>query len=278
MIGIFMLLPIAIIVVYSFLEASPYGGVRWNFTFDAYIQLLFEENLDGELEFNAGYLIIAARSIWIAAGAVIASLLVGFPVAYYISIQEKSKRNFLVLLITIPFWTNLLIRTYCWILILRDTGLVNTGLQNVGLIDGPIKLLYTDGAIVLGLIYTYVPFMVLPIYATLEKLDKRLIEAARDLYASRRDALRYVVLPLSAPGIIAGSILVFIPSLGAFIAPELLGGGKNLMLGSLVQLQFASSRDWPFGSALAVVVMCIVMVALIYYARSPARSQGGKIH
>ena len=168
-----------------------------------------------------------------------------------------------------------LIRTFCWILVLRDNGLINNGLIASGLIENPVTLLYTDGAIILGLIYTYIPFMVLPIYASLERLDLRLIEAARDLYATKWGALRHIVIPMAAPGIFAGSLLVFIPAIGAFIAPELLGGGKKLMLGSLVQLQFSSARNWPFGSALAIVIMIIVMGALMFYARGTRKSGGG---
>jgi spermidine/putrescine transport system permease protein len=275
-IGIFMLLPILIVIVYSFLEASPYGGVRPNFSFEAYTRLFYERDLFDEMAFNPAYLKIFFRSVWIAVVSVLACLLIGFPVAYYIAMQPPERRNLLVLLITIPFWTNLLIRTFCWILVLRDTGLINNLLIGGGLIEKPITMLYTEGAIVLGLIYTYIPFMVLPIYASLERLDLRLIEACRDLYTTKWGALRHVVFPLAAPGIYAGSILVFIPAIGAFIAPELLGGGKNLMLGRLVQLQFSSARNWPFGSALAVIILVIVMVVLTLYARS-ARKNGGEL-
>ncbi|PHR88360.1 MAG: ABC transporter permease [Blastopirellula sp.] len=277
-IGIFMLLPILIMALYSFLEPNPYGGVRWNFTVESYVRLLFERDLDGRLVFDTTYLGIIWRSVWIGAVAVVASLLVGFPVAYYIAIQPTSRRNILILLITIPFWTNLLIRTYCWILILRDTGLINNILISSGVLEHPLTLLYTNGAIILGLIYTFIPFMVLPIYASLEKLDHRLIEAARDLYATRWQAMKQVIIPLAIPGIVAGSLLVFIPSLGAYIAPDLLGGGKKLMLGSLVQLQFSSSRNWPFGSALAIFTMAIVMVALTWYALGPGRRSDGNLH
>ncbi|MFV1528783.1 MULTISPECIES: ABC transporter permease [unclassified Phaeobacter] len=275
-IGIFMLLPILIVIVYSFLEASPYGGVRPNFSFEAYTRLFYERDLFDEMAFNPAYLQIFFRSVWIAIISVLACLLIGFPVAYYIAMQSSERRNLLVLLITIPFWTNLLIRTFCWILVLRDTGLINNALIGSGLIEKPIAMLYTEGAIVLGLIYTYIPFMVLPIYASLERLDLRLIEACRDLYTTKWGALRHVVFPLAAPGIFAGSILVFIPAIGAFIAPELLGGGKNLMLGSLVQLQFSSARNWPFGSALAVIILVIVMVVLTLYARN-AHKNGGEL-
>lgn len=274
-IGIFMLLPIAIVVAYSFMEANPYGGVRLNFSYEAYTRLFYELDLFDNWAFNPTYIKIFLRSMRVAIVSVVACLLIGFPVAYYIAMQPANRRNFLVLLITIPFWTNLLIRTYCWILVLRDTGLINNGLIATGLIDTPFTLLYTEGAVALGLIYTYIPFMVLPIYASLERLDLRLIEASRDLYSTKWSALRHIVIPLASPGIFAGSILVFIPAIGAFIAPDLLGGGKNLMLGSLVQLQFSSARNWPFGSALAVVILCIVMLTLMVYARHARRNGGG---
>lgn len=277
-IGAFMVVPILIILVYSFLAPGDYGGVRPEFSLDAYRRLFFQRNLFDQLVFDPAYLKITFRSLWVAVVAVVGSLLLGFPVAYYIAGQAKERRNILLLLITIPFWTNLLIRTYCWILVLRDTGLINTALIGLGVIDRPLTLLYTEGAIALGLIYTYVPFMVLPIYAALERLDLRLIEAARDLYSSRWVALRLVVIPLAMPGIIAGAILVFIPALGAFIAPDLLGGGKNLMLGSLVQLQFAGARNWPFGSALAMVIMTLVLICLFAYARNVRKSGGGMQH
>ena len=274
MIGIFMILPVFIILVYSFLAPGDYGGVKPEFSTGAYQKLLYQKNLFDELVFDPAYLKITLRSLRVAAVAVIGCLLLGFPVAYYIAAQPQARRNTFLLLITIPFWTNLLIRTYCWILVLRDTGLINNTLIVSGLISEPFTLLYTEGAIALGLIYTYVPFMVLPIYAALERLDLRLIEASRDLYCSRWGTLRHIVIPLAMPGIIAGSILVFIPALGAFIAPDLLGGGKNLMLGSLVQLQFSSARNWPFGSALAMVIMALVLLCLFTYARNVRR--GGR--
>ena len=274
-IGLFMLAPIGIIAVYSLLEADPYGGVRPEFSPEAYLQLIFERDLDDRLVFNDAYIDIFLRSVLLAGAATGLCLLIGFPVAWYMATQPPERRTLLVFLITIPFWTNLLIRTYCWILVLRDTGLVNNTLLALGIVDAPITLLYTDGAILLGLVYTYVPFMVLPIYAAVEKLDLRLVEAAHDLYAGRMRALRRVILPLAKPGLVAGSILVFIPSVGAFIAPDLLGGGKHLMLGSLIQLQFASSRNWPFGSAVAMVLLSIVLILLVYYALGPARRVEG---
>jgi len=266
------------VLVYSFLTPGDYGGVKFEISTEAYSKLLFQENLFGEVEFDTAYLTIAFRSVWVATVAVVGALLLGFPAAYYIAQQPEKRRNTLLLLITIPFWTNLLIRTYCWILVLRDTGLINNFLISVGLTDEPITMLYTEGAIALGLVYTYVPFMVLPIYAAIERLDVRLIEASRDLYANRWTTLRHVTLPLASPGIVAGAILVFIPALGAFIAPDLLGGGKKLMLGSLVQLQFSAGRDWPFGSALTMVIMTVVLICLLLFAWNQRRNQGGLQH
>ncbi|EEE34972.1 polyamine ABC transporter, permease protein [Rhodobacteraceae bacterium KLH11] len=265
-IGFFMLAPILVVGTYSFLEADPYGGVRPNYSSAAYAQLVFEENLDGSWGFNPSYVKILWRSILIAGISTALCLIVGFPVAYYMARQPVDKRNFLVLLITIPFWTNLLIRTYCWILILRDTGLVNNSLISAGILDAPFKMLYTNGAILLGLVYTFVPFMILPIYASVERLDLRLLEAGHDLYATRWQVMREIILPLAKPGIIAGSILVFIPCIGAFIAPDLLGGSKKLMIGSLIQLQFSSSRNWPFGAAVTLVLLAFVLIVLMIYA------------
>lgn len=276
-IGLFMVVPILIVIVYSFLAKDPYGGVEPQFSTEAYKQLLFERDFDDTLLFSTVNLKIFWRSVWLALLSTLLSLVAALPVAYYIARQPESRKNTLVLLVTIPFWTNLLIRTYCWILILRDTGLINGLLQRIHLIDSPITLLYTNGAVLLGLVYSYLPFMVLPLYASMEKLDMKLLEAAHDLYANRWRVFRRVSLPLALPGIIAGCILVFIPALGAFITPQLLGGGKNLMLGSLIQMQFGASRNWPFGAAMSLVLLSFVLIALLIYARSPAQRDGNLI-
>jgi len=268
MIGIFMVLPMLILLVFSFMESNPYGGVNPGFTPEAYRQILFDLNFDDELEFDPVYLIIISRSILLALFAVIGCLIIGFPVAYYISRQDRRTQNLLLYLVTIPFWTNLLVRTYAWILILSGDGVIEQPLKALGIIDGSLEMMYTNGAVATGLVYSYLPLMVLPIYASLEKLDFRLVEAAHDLYASRLHAFRQVIVPLAKPGIIAGCILVFVPSVGAFIAPDLLGGGKKLMLGSLIHLQFASSRNWPFGGAIAMLLLAFVMIALLWQLRS----------
>jgi spermidine/putrescine transport system permease protein len=272
-IGIFGLLPMFIMLAISFMVQDPYGGVEWGFSTEAYVQFLFERDLDDSLILNTIYVNIVARSIGLAAMTTILCLIIGLPVAYFIARQPEDKRNLYMLLITIPFWTNLLIRTYAWILILTRNGVVDARLQWFGFEPGTFDLLYTNTAIFIGLVYSYLPFMVLPLYASLEKMDFRLIEAASDLYASKWQAARHVIIPLAKPGIVAGSLLVFIPSIGAFIAPELLGGGKRMMLGSLIYFQFATARNWPFGAAVSILLMAFVMIALLVYARA-AKGQG----
>ena len=270
-IGIFMIIPMGILLVFSFMEADPYGGVDAGFTFAAYVQILFERDFDDILHFDPIYLNIIGRSIILAGLATIGCLLLGLPVAYYITRQNPRTQSLLLFLITLPFWTNLLVRTYAWILILATDGVIEQPLKFLGVIDESLDMMYTNGAVGIGLIYTYIPLMVLPIYASLEKLDFRLIEAAHDLYANRIAVVREVIIPLAKPGIVAGSILVLIPSLGAFVAPNLLGGGKKLMMGSLIQVQFASARNWPFGSALSICLLALVMIALLYQARVAAK-------
>jgi len=267
----FLVLPLLFILLYSFMTPHPYGGVRWEFSIDAYRRFLFDRSLIGELEFTWTYLRIFGRSFSLAIVATILCVVIAFPVAYFMAMQPPERQTLLVFLVTIPFWTNLLIRTYAWIMILRDSGLANQAMIWSGLIDEPIRMLYTNGAILLGLVYMYIPFMVLPIYAALSRLDLRLLEAAHDLYASRPRVLREIVIPMAIPGILAGCVLVFIPSIGNFIAPALLGGGQNMMIGTLVQLQFGSGRNWPFGAALALILLTTVMIILISIARSRAR-------
>ncbi|WP_269504992.1 ABC transporter permease [Burkholderia sp. IMCC1007] len=259
--AIFLVVPLLLVIAYSFMQASGYGGVIHKFSVDAYVQLLFERNLDNNLEFTDAYLTIALRSIAVAGATTLITMAASIPVAVYIAMQPAARRSRLILWITIPFWANLLVRTYAWILLLRDTGVINGALQATGLIAHPLPLLYTDGAVLVGLVYTYAPFMVLPIYSSVEKMDIRLLEAAHDLYASKRQALLRVVLPAAAPGIVAGCMLTFIPCLGAMIAPELLGGGKKLMLGNLIYRQFTEARDWPFGAMFAVVLLLAITMA-----------------
>jgi len=240
--------PFAIIFAYSFLTRGVYGGVEHPWTFENYQRLV-----------DTLYLRILVRSFMMALIATLLCLFLAFPAALFISHSPKYK-NLYLQLVMLPFWTSFLVRTYAWLFLLRDTGLVNVLLQKIGLIHAPLPLLYNDGAVLLGLVYGYLPFMVLPIYATLERLDPSLPEAAADLGARPWATLFRVIVPLSRSGIIAGAVLVFIPCLGAFLTPDLLGGGRTVLVGNLVQTQFTTARDWPFGSAVSMLLMLLVMV------------------
>ena len=268
-IGIFMIGPLMVMAAVSLMESNVYGGVHFKFSLSGYRQILFDTNLFDEIEFNPAYIIIILRSFALALAATFLSLLIGFPAAYYISRQSNRVKNILIFLVTIPFWTNLLIRTFAWIIILGKGGVIESSFNFFGLLDkeSSLNLMYTNTAILIGLVYSYLPLMVLPIYASMEKMDVRLLEAATDLYSSRIQLIRKVILPLSMPGIIGGSILVFVPCLGAFIAPDLLGGGKKLLLGSLIQFQFSYARNWPFGAAMAMFLLALVILILIFNAR-----------
>ncbi len=249
------LFPMLIILAYSLLTRGTYGGISLPWSVESYQR--FADPI---------YLGILWRSFWIAGASTVISLLLGFPLALFISRAGKWKNLYLSLVI-LPFWTSFLVRTYAWMFLLRDTGLINSTLQKLGIIHDPLPLLYNDGAVILGLVYGYLPFMVLPLFGTLEKLDRNLLEAAADLGARPWATLLRVVLPLSAPGIRAGVILVFIPCLGAYLTPDLLGGGKTVMIGNLIQNQFTTARDWPFGSAISLALMAVVMALLIAFVR-----------
>lgn len=266
-IGIFMLIPMFIALAYSFMTADPYGGVQGPATLDAFVQFLYQRDFDDSLAFTPDYIFIILRSLCLAVATTAICLVLGLPVAWYIVCQNEARRRLLLFFITLPFWINTLIRTYCWILILRDQGLLNKGLRWLGATDQPLPLLYNDGAILLGLVYTFLPFMVLPIYSTLERIDPRLIEAGHDLYAGRVNVFRLIIWPLARPGAFAGAALVFAPALGSFLAPDLLGGGKKLLIGSLIQMQFTSSRNWPFGAALSIAITVVILLVMLLRAR-----------
>ena len=253
---LFFALPLLIVLLYSFFTRGPYGNVVYDFTLDNYARLA-----------NPIYLQILIRSLWMAVTAMLISLLLGYPLAWFIVRQPSRWRPLLLLLVIIPFWTNFLVRTYAIIVLLRTEGVINGLLQSWGVIEAPLDLLYNSGAVTLGLVYGYLPFMVLPIYASLEKLDPSLMEAAQDLGANAWRSFWRVMLPLTMPGVAAGSILVFIPAIGAFITPDLLGGAKVMMIGNLTEQQFLSARNWPFGSAVSIVLMLIVSAATVAYFR-----------
>ena len=276
-IGILMVLPVALMAVYSFLTKEFRGGVEWDFTLAAYDQFFVTRGLFGDEppQIEWTYISIFWRSIWQAGLATLLCLLIGFPTAWFIATRPAATRGLWLFLITIPYWVNLLIRTVSLRFLLRDQGPMNEALIGLGLISQPLEIINTNLAVQLGLFYSYLPFMVLPIYAAVERYNFALSEAAADLYASRWATLREIVLPMVKPGIIAGCILVFVPSLGAFLAPDLLGGAKTFMIGSLIDEQFKGSQgNWPFGAAVAMILMTLVMIVLLLYARAAAK--GGR--
>jgi spermidine/putrescine transport system permease protein len=261
--------PLLIVLIYSFLTPGDYGGVVWSFSPDAWFSVVLERDFFTEqLGFADAHLSIFWRSIKLSFLTAVLTFAFGFPTAYFIATRPKEKRDLWMLLIIIPFWTNLLIRTFAIMELIRAEGTVNSLLMALGIIDEPIQMLFTEFSILLGMAYVYLPLMVLPIYASMERFDFSLVEAGYDLYASRWQVLRRVIFPLVKPGVIAGSILVFVPSLGAYVTPRVLGGGKQLMLGNLIELQFGAGRNWPLGAALSLTLLAIVMVALILYVRA----------
>jgi spermidine/putrescine transport system permease protein len=256
---LFFALPLVIVFVYSFATRSRTGRTLledWNLS--SYRRL-----------FDPLVLEITFRSLWLAVLTTVICLAVGYPFAYYLATRAPRVRNILLVLVMIPFWSNFLVRTYAWRVILGRDGPFVRLLEPV--LGTEVQLLFTPFAVVVGLVYGYLPFMILPLYATIERLDFSLVEAARDLYASGWEAFRRVTWPLSRPGVIAGSMLVFIPSFGAYVTPEILGGGRTTMLGSYVVRQFLSARDWPFGSALSMAILLVMLVSAVLYFRS-----GGK--
>lgn len=246
--------PFAVTAAYSLLTRGAYGGLDLPWSFDSYLRLA-----------DPLYLSIVARSLWLAGLATAICLVLAFPLALFIS--RARRRNLWLQLVLLPFWTSFLVRIYAWLFLLRDTGLVNTALVSMGLISEPLPMLYNDGAVLLGLVYGYLPFAVLPIYATLERLDPALVEAAADLGARPWATLTRVLVPLATPGIRAGAILVFIPCLGAYLTPDLMGGGRTVLIGNLVQNQFTTARDWPFGAALSMALMALVTALVTLFLR-----------
>jgi spermidine/putrescine transport system permease protein len=265
--------PLFIMAVYSFLGKGGYGGVTTDFSLDAWVSVLLERDIfDDTLSIADAHMIIFWRSIRLAGITTVLTLIFGFPIAYFITTRPERQRDVWLFLVTIPFWTNLLIRTFAIQELIRRDGVINNVLTYFGVIPEPIQMLNTDFAIAFGMVYVYLPLMVLPIYASMEKLDFRMVEAGYDLYAGRLAVLRRIILPLVKPGVIAGSILVFIPSIGAYVTPALLGGGKKMMVSNLISLQFGQGRNWPLGAALSITLMTVVMIALLIYVRNASRS------
>ncbi len=263
MLSVFFLIPLSIMVIYSFLEPGLYGGVEWNWYPYNYGRILGWPLNDFET-FEVIYLKIFLNSAQIAVMTVIVTFLLSYPAAFWVSRMTGAKKNLALFLITLPFFANMLVRIYAWLLLLRPTGFFNTILQSTGLIAEPLNLLFTNFSVIIGMVYILTPFMFLPIYASVEKLDYSLVRASQDLGANPIQTFRRVILPLTAPGIIGGSVIVFIPALGNFIVPAFLGGSKVQMTGNLIERSFLQSRDWPFGAALALLIMAFVVILVMF--------------
>jgi spermidine/putrescine transport system permease protein len=260
--GAFLLIPLVLIVVISFASRGQYGNVVYTFSLDNY-RLLFDKE----------YAIILWDSVWIAFLTTAVSLVGGYPLAYFIARVKPRHKSFFLFLVLVPFWTNFLIRIYAWMLLLRSHGVIGSVLTTLGLMQGwgealfeQIQL-YTPGAVLIGMVYEFLPFMILPLYTSLEKLDPALLEAASDLGARPWRTFWRVTLPLSLPGIVAGSILVFVPAMGMFVVPDLMGGARTVLVGNLIRNQYLVARHWPFGSAASMVLMALTLLITLIYTR-----------
>lgn len=263
--AVFALIPNLLVFLTSFLEQGDNELVRLQVTLQNYWAL-----------FDPVYLKIFLQSFYIAGLCTFICLIVGYPFAYILARSNNRYKSILLFLVIIPFWTSSLIRSYAIIAILKTKGILNSVLLGLGIIQQPLHLLYTDTAVLIGLVYNLLPFMILPLYANIEKLDVRLIDAARDLGANRFIIFIRIILPLTLPGIIAGSMLVLLPAMSMFYIPNLLGGAKNMLVGNLIQNQFLAARDWPVGSAVSVVLTLLMGVMLLIYWRTSKNSKAGQ--
>ncbi|MBI5243970.1 MAG: ABC transporter permease [Elusimicrobia bacterium] len=254
--AVFYALPLGLIILVSSAARGTYGGILWSLSFKSYLRF-----------FDPLYLGVLARSIAVAALSTVLCVLLGFPISWWMARLGKRGQQIMVLLILIPFWTNVLVRLYAWMFLLGSSGPFNSLALRSGLLRAPLEVLYTWKAVLLGFVYGQLPFMILPLYASLEKIDKSLIEAARDLYASSWQVFRRVILPLSKPGLVAGSVLVFASIPCDFVTPDLMGGSKYALMGNLIQQQYLVVRDWPFGSALSLIQMLVIGAGLLLYLR-----------
>lgn len=267
-ITLFSILPLGVVLIYSFLTPGDFGNVKWIFSTNGWFSVLFERNIfDDTISISDANIGILVRSIVLSIVTTLITLFFGLPTAWFIATRPPAQRNFWMFLITIPFWTNLLVRTIAVQEMIRSEGVFNRILLALGIIHEPIQMMFTNFAVLLGMTYVFLPLMVLPVYAAIEKFDFRLAEASYDLYASRLFTLRRVILPLIRPGVVAGSILVFVPALGAYVTPRIMGGGKSMMLGNLIDLQFGQGRNWPLGAALSITLTVLVLLALVWYTR-----------
>jgi spermidine/putrescine transport system permease protein len=253
---IFLIVPLVLIIILSFLTRGAYGNIVYRFNLGNYARLV-----------DTVYIRILGFSLLIGAGTTIFTLVMGYPLAYFIARSPLRQRSMLLFLILVPFWTNFIIRIYAWIMILRTEGLLNTFLLNIGVIKVPLDILYTPTAVLIGMVYEFLPFMILPLYTSLEKIEPSQLEAAADLGARPWKAFLRVTLPLSVPGMVAGSILVFIPAMGMFVVPDLMGGAKTMLVGNLIRNQFLTARDWPFGAAASMVLLLLTLAVTLAYTR-----------
>lgn len=266
----FVVAPTVILAVYSFCQRDELGQIVYHFTWDNYRRIFIDPDTGG---FGSTYFTVFVRSVIYAALTTFICLVVGYPVAWFIGRAPEHRRNLLLTLVMIPFWTSFLIRTYAWITILSTNGLLNGFLQYTRLITEPFDMMYTPGAVVLGLVYSYLPFLILPVYGSVEKLDNSLVEAAFDLGAGPIRAFQKVILPLTKPGVVAGILLVFIPAIGMFAIIQLMGGGSDPTIGEVIQNQFGPARDWPFGAALGMTLLAIFAIAFWFTSRKQTQAE-----
>lgn len=252
----FMLIPLILVALLSFMTRGPYGDVVYRLNLENYTRLL-----------DPLYLRILLYSLGVGLATTLFTIIIGYPLAYFIARSPVKQRAGLLFLILVPFWTNFIIRIYAWIMILRSEGFLNAILLKLGLIQVPLDILYTPTAVLIGMVYEFLPFMVLPLYTSLEKIENAQLEAASDLGARPWKVFLRITLPLSVPGMIAGSILVLIPAMGMFVVPDLMGGAKTVLIGNLVRNQFLTARDWPFGAAASMLMMLLTLIFTLYYTR-----------
>jgi len=263
---LFTIVPLIIILIFSLSASSKIGNLSTDFTLDRYVQF-----------FEPIYADVFFRSIKLSLYSTVFCLILGYPVAYIIANKKMRIRNFLILFIILPQWTNFLLRTYAWMSILKDNGPINSFLINIGLIKEPLTLLYTDGAVLMGMVYNFLPYMILPIYTVILKIDKAYVEAARDLGASSAITFRKIILPLSMPGIVSGIIMVFMPAISTFVISDLLGGGHSMLMGNLIQNQFLAARNWQFGSAISMILIAIILITMLVLNRYSSSDKGGAL-
>ncbi|EHL17634.1 hypothetical protein HMPREF9630_01500 [Peptoanaerobacter stomatis] len=263
---LFTIIPLIIIFIFSVSSSNQIGEISLDFTIDKYKQF-----------FEPIYIDVFFRSVKLSLYSTIVCLIVGYPVAYIIANKGLKIRNFLIIFILLPQWTNFLLRTYAWMSILKDNGPINSFLLRTGIINEPLTLLYTDGAVLMGMVYNFLPYMILPIYTVILKIDKNYIEAARDLGANTVTTFRKIIFPLSMPGVVSGIIMVFMPAISTFVISDLLGGGHSMLMGNLIQNQFLAARNWQFGSAISMILILIILISMLLLNKYSGDDTGGAL-